>query len=75
MSIFYGEIVVPKVKVEYYNTPEFTLIDSLNKVGADSSYANRTKIARANGITGYKGTAEQNLYLLKLLEEGHLIKE
>ena len=38
-------------------TPEFTLIDSLNKININSSYANRKKIAIANGISNYSGTA------------------
>lgn len=61
-------------KVAYYPIPEFTLTDYLEKVGANSSYNYRCKIAKANGITDYKGTAEQNLKLLKLLKEGKLIK-
>lgn len=62
------------VEPEYYQTPEFTLIDSLNKVGEDSSYKNRALIAIRNGIHGYTGTAEQNLKMLALLKEGKLIK-
>lgn len=59
---------------EYYQTPEFTLIDSLNKIGADSSYKNRAYIAVKNGIYQYSGTKEQNLKLLDLLNNGLLIK-
>lgn len=59
---------------EYYDSPEFTLVESLNKVGVDSSYKNREKIAAANGITNYTGTAEQNIKMLELLEAGKLIK-
>ena len=60
--------------VEYYTSPEFTLIDSLNKIGVDSSYHHRYKIAMANGIKNYCGTAEQNIELLYLLNSGKLIK-
>lgn len=73
MNIFYGKIVVPDIDPEYYDTPEFTLIDSLNKIGADSSYKHRTKIAAANNIQGYIGSVEQNLRMLQLLNEGKLI--
>lgn len=73
MNIFYGEIVVPKVAPEYYDTPEFTLIDSLNKIGADSSFKHRAKIAKANNIQNYIGSVEQNLLMLQLLNEGKLI--
>ena len=73
MNIFYGEIVVPKVEPEYYDTPEFTLIDSLNKIGADSSYKHRAKIEAANNIQSYVGSVEQNLLMLQLLNEGKLI--
>ena len=73
MNIFYGEIVIPKVAKEYYDTPEFTLIDSLNKIGADSSFKHRAKIAKANNIQNYIGSVEQNLLMLQLLNEGKLI--
>lgn len=74
LNIYYGEIKHTKVEPDYYKSPEFTLIDSLNKVEVDSSYKNRTKIAAANGITNYSGTAEQNIKLLELLNDGKLIK-
>lgn len=59
---------------EYYERPEFTLVESLGKIGVDSSYKNRSKIAIANGITDYTGTAAQNIKMLELLKEGKLIK-
>lgn len=46
---------------------------ALDALGADSSYSNRTKIAGANGVSGYRGTAEQNTRLLALLKQGTLI--
>lgn len=72
MNYYYGNM--PEQETEYYQTPEFTLIDSLNKIGADSSYKNRKLIAAANGIEDYKGTAEQNLKMLSLLNDGKLLK-
>lgn len=70
----YYNIKETEVSPEYYQTPEFTLIDSLNKVGVDSSFKNRALIAVKNGIRGYTGTKEQNLKLLQLLNTGKLIK-
>ena len=40
----------------------------------DTSYAHREKIAKANGVAGYKGTAAQNTGLLNLLKQGKLKK-
>lgn len=74
LDICYHEIGQVEVEPQYYDTPEFTLIDSLNKIGVYSSYENRKKIAAANGITNYSGTADQNLRMLKLLNDGKLIK-
>ena len=74
LDIVYYDIKASEVAVEYYETPEFTLIDSLNKIGVDSSYENRKKIASVNGIVDYEGTAKQNMQMLSFLNEGKLIK-
>lgn len=74
MNIAYYDIKDTEVEPTYYETPEFTLIDSLNKIGVDSSYNFRKKIAAANGISNYSGTADQNILMLKLLSEGKLLK-
>ena len=50
-----------------------SLADALYSVGADGSYANRKRIAAANGIEDYGGTAAQNTTLLDLLKAGRLI--
>ncbi|MBP5380094.1 MAG: glucosaminidase domain-containing protein [Ruminococcus sp.] len=50
-----------------------SIVDALNSIGVDSSYAYRKKIAEANGITNYSGTAAQNTKLLNLLKQGKLI--
>ena len=52
-----------------------SLADALKAIGVDSSYANRKKIAKANGITNYKGTALQNVRLYNLLAKGKLLRE
>ena len=46
---------------------------ALASIGADGSYANRKRIAAANAIEDYSGTAEQNMYMLDLLKAGRLI--
>lgn len=46
---------------------------ALSSLGADASYANRAKIAVANGISGYSGTAAQNIQMLQLLKAGRLV--
>lgn len=71
----YYNIKDTEVEPEYYQTPEFTLIDSLNKIGADSSFKNRAYIAVENGIHQYTGTKEQNLKMLELLNAGKLVKK
>lgn len=51
-----------------------SIVDGLNSIMEDGSYRNRCAIAKANGITGYMGTAEQNTKMLELLKKGKLIK-
>lgn len=46
---------------------------ALDALGINSSYSNRSKIAAANGITGYRGDAAQNTRMLELLRQGILI--
>lgn len=41
-----------------------SIVDYLNSIGVDSSFANRSKLAAQYGISGYTGTAAQNLELL-----------
>jgi len=67
----------PEPQVSYY--PRYTgssvsIVDGLQSVGIESSFANRQRIAAKNGITGYRGSAEQNNKLLSLLKNGKLIK-
>ena len=51
-----------------------SLVDALISVGVDASKDNRTKIAKANGIDHYSGSATDNLMLLALLKSGKLKK-
>ena len=63
--------------VEYfpqYKGKTVSIVDALHSVKANYSYAYRKQIAAANGITGYRGTAQQNLRMVELLQDGKLIK-
>ena len=51
-----------------------SIVEALVAVKVDSSFANRKKIAVANGITNYSGTMSQNAELVKLLKAGKLKK-
>lgn len=57
-----------------YTGKSTSLVDALDSVGAKYTFAYRTKIAKANGIKTYTGTASQNTKLLTLLKNGKLIK-
>lgn len=57
-----------------YKGKSDSLVDALEAVGAKSDFAYRKKIAKANGIKTYIGTASQNTKLLNLLKRGKLIK-
>lgn len=59
---------------KYYEVPTFTLKECLEKIGVNSSFSNRAKIAKKNNIADYKGTAEQNYKMLQLLVSGKLEK-
>ena len=61
-------------KIEYYPIPSFTLIDHLDKIGVDSSYQSRKRIAKNNGMPSYSGKMEENLKLLNLLIYGKLVR-
>ena len=50
------------------------LVDTLNSIQVDSSFANRQRIALANGISNYTGTVAQNNQMLSLLNQGRLVR-
>ena len=67
----------PSPSVSYF--PRYTgnscsIVTGLNSVGANSSYDYRKKIAAANGISNYTGTAAQNTTMLNKLKSGTLKK-
>jgi len=51
-----------------------SLVNALNSINVDSSFTNRQRIAAANGMTNYTGTAAQNTQMLNLLRQGRLIR-
>lgn len=56
-----------------YSGNTTSIVTALAAIGEkDTSYSHRAKIAAANGITGYKGTAYQNTTMLNLLKQGRL---
>ena len=44
-----------------------SIVDGLASVGSDSSFAYRAKIAEALGILNYRGSADQNLEMIRKL--------
>jgi hypothetical protein len=66
---------VPPPTTNYYKAFNSTsIVDGLKSIGVDSSKSNRKKIAKANGISNYTGSASQNTKLLSLAKQGKLIK-
>lgn len=64
-----------KETVKYLSNKSYkgnSLVDALKQIKVNSSYSYRSKLAKANGIKNYKGTASQNTKLLKLLKQGKL---
>lgn len=58
-----------------YSGNTTSIVTALAAIGEkDTSYSHRAKIAAANSITGYKGTAYQNTTMLNLLKQGRLKK-
>ena len=58
-----------------YSGSKVSIVAALKAVGEnDTSYSHRAKIAAANNISGYKGTAAQNTTMLNLLKQGRLKK-
>lgn len=51
-----------------------SIVDGLKSINVDSGLVNRKKIAAANGIRNYTGTAAQNTKLLELAKDGKLKK-
>lgn len=70
-------IKYPETKAVYFpmcHSACTSIVDGLKSVKANSSFAYRKKVAALNGISGYLGTASQNIKLLALLKQGKLMK-
>ncbi len=65
-----------QISSNYYQSDYkgLSFVDALKSIGVDSSFANRKRIARANGISNYTGSAIQNIKLLNMLKKGNLKK-
>ena len=62
---------------KYFKKPAIktvSIVDALNSIGENWTFEYRKKIAAANNITNYKGTAIQNGTMLAKLYAGTLIK-
>lgn len=57
-----------------YTGSSTSIVTALKALGIDSSYDYRKKIATANSISNYSGTASQNTTMLNKLKAGTLIK-
>lgn len=70
--------ICPKYETMYYKKytgKSNSIVDALKAVGVTNpSFSLRGKIAKANGISLYVGTAAQNTKLLSLLKEGKLVR-
>ena len=67
----------PPTPVNYFKATPYTgvsIVDGLAAIGEIRTYDYRAQIAEKNGISGYKGTPEQNTHMLNLLKQGKLIK-
>ena len=72
-----GTAAVAKPSVNYftkYTGTSLSIVTALKAIGATSTFAYRSKIAAANKISYYTGTAAQNASMLNLLKQGKLIK-
>lgn len=58
---------------KYYGN-SVSLVDALKSIDINSSFTNRKRIAKKNGINNYSGMANQNTELLNLLKIGKLKK-
>ena len=56
------------------NSKYTSIVDGLKSINVDSSFTYRKKIAAANNIALYIGTAKQNTQILNLLKQGKLVK-
>lgn len=74
ISMIKEELGESKAETSTSNLPNLSnyngqsIVDGLNSVGYDSSFASRKILATQLGISNYTGTAEQNLKMINLLK-------
>lgn len=77
-TAYVSKVYITKTKpVTYfarYTGKSTSLVDALKSLKIDSSLEYRKKIASANKISGYSGSATHNNKMLNLLKQGKLIK-
>ena len=69
------DCIVGEDTTKYLSNPGYagySIVDGLNGIGVDSSYGYRARLAQANGIEGYVGSASQNTLMLEMLKKGTL---
>lgn len=67
--------VIVDTEIKYLSNKSYagtSLVDALNQINIDSSFNYRSRLALANEVTNYTGTAEQNTKMLNLLKNGML---
>lgn len=69
-----GETVSTVKYFAKYTGSSVSIVTALKSLGESSSYSYRRKVAVANDISDYSGTAKQNTTLLTRLKQGKLIK-
>ena len=60
---------------KYLSNPNYngvSIVDALNQINIDSSFSNRSNLAKINNIQNYTGSASQNSRMLELLKTGLL---
>ena len=70
-------ITYESTPVNYYpkcDSKHTSIVNALKSINVDSSFSNRGKIAKTNGIKNYIGTSMQNITMLNLLKQGKLKK-
>lgn len=65
---YMGQVTPPPASKPTPPTSNNSIVDYLNSIGQDSSFANRKKLAEQYGIKNYTGTSEQNLELLNKMK-------
>lgn len=69
------DVIISNNEVKYLSNPNYkgnSIVDALKQINVDNSYQYRKKLAIINDIKNYRGTAEENIYMLNLLKQGIL---